>query len=38
MALAFGVASGAGPVAGLWGTVLAGFFAALFGSRTDPDF
>ncbi len=35
MALAFGVASGAGPVAGLYGAVLVGFFAALFGgSRT----
>ncbi len=31
MALAFGVASGAGAVAGLWGAVLIGFFAALFG-------
>ncbi|MEA5537214.1 SulP family inorganic anion transporter [Crocosphaera sp. XPORK-15E] len=31
MALAFGVASGAGPAAGLWGAVLVGFFAALFG-------
>ena len=31
MALAFGVASGAGPVAGLWGAGLVGFFAALFG-------
>jgi len=31
MALAFGVASGAGPAAGLWGAVLIGFFAALFG-------
>ncbi|MGB0564534.1 MAG: SulP family inorganic anion transporter, partial [Spirulinaceae cyanobacterium] len=31
MALAFGVASGAGPVSGLWGAVLVGFFAALFG-------
>ncbi|MGF1491506.1 MAG: SulP family inorganic anion transporter [Microcoleaceae cyanobacterium] len=31
MALAFGVASGAGPAAGLWGAVLDGFFAALFG-------
>jgi SulP family sulfate permease len=31
MALAFGVASGAGPTAGLWGAVLVGFFAALFG-------
>lgn len=31
MALAFGVASGAGPVAGLYGAVLVGFFAALFG-------
>ncbi len=31
MALAFGVASGAGPAAGLWGAVLVGLFAALFG-------
>ena len=31
MALAFGVASGAGPSAGLWGAILVGFFAALFG-------
>lgn len=31
MALAFGVASGAGAVSGLWGAVLIGFFAALFG-------
>ena len=31
MALAFGVASGAGAIAGLWGAVLVGFFAALFG-------
>ena len=31
MALAFGVASGACPVAGLWGAVLVGFFASLFG-------
>ncbi len=31
MALAFGVASGAGPVAGLYGAVWVGFFAALFG-------
>ncbi|BAW97543.1 low affinity sulfate transporter [[Synechococcus] sp. NIES-970] len=31
MALAFGVASGAGPTAGLWAAVLVGFFAALFG-------
>ena len=30
-ALAFGVASGAGPVAGLYGAVLVGLFAALFG-------
>ncbi|UQN45256.1 SulP family inorganic anion transporter [Agarivorans sp. B2Z047] len=35
MALAFGVASGAGPQAGLWGAILVGLFAALFGgSRT----
>ncbi|PSO66849.1 MAG: sodium-independent anion transporter [Cyanobacteria bacterium QH_8_48_120] len=31
MALTFGVASGAGAAAGLWGAVLVGFFAALFG-------
>lgn len=31
MALAFGVASGAGPQAGLYGAILIGFFAALFG-------
>ncbi|MBD1904022.1 SulP family inorganic anion transporter [Funiculus sociatus GB2-A5] len=31
LALAFGVASGAGPVAGLYGAVCVGFFAALFG-------
>ncbi|WP_008317624.1 SulP family inorganic anion transporter [Leptolyngbya sp. PCC 6406] len=31
MALAFGVASGAGAPAGLWGAVMVGFFAALFG-------
>ncbi|NQU56952.1 MAG: SulP family inorganic anion transporter [Rhodospirillales bacterium] len=31
LALAFGVASGAGPMAGLWGAILVGFFAALFG-------
>ena len=31
MALAFGIASGAGAVSGLWGAVLIGFFAALFG-------
>ena len=31
MALAFGVASGAGPTAGLYGAILVGFFAALFG-------
>ncbi len=31
MALAFGVASGAGAVSGLWGAVIIGFFAALFG-------
>jgi sulfate permease, SulP family len=30
LALAFGVASGAGPVAGLYGAVCVGFFAALF--------
>ncbi len=31
LALAFGVASGAGPAAGLYGAVCVGFFAALFG-------
>jgi sulfate permease, SulP family len=31
MSLAFGVASGVGAIAGLWGAVLIGFFAALFG-------
>lgn len=31
LALAFGVASGAGPLAGLYGAILVGFFAALFG-------
>ncbi len=31
LALTFGVASGAGPVAGLWGATLVGLFAALFG-------
>ncbi len=31
LALAFGVASGAGPLAGLWGAILVGFFASAFG-------
>ena len=31
LALAFGVASGAGPVVGLYGAIFVGFFAALFG-------
>ena len=31
MALAFGVASGAGALAGLWGAILVGLFAAVFG-------
>jgi SulP family sulfate permease len=31
LALAFGVASGAGPVAGLYGAIATGFFASLFG-------
>lgn len=31
LALAFGVASGAGPIAGLYGAMCVGFFAALFG-------
>jgi len=31
LALAFGEASGAGPMAGLWGAIILGFVAALFG-------
>jgi len=31
LALAFGVASGAGPIAGLYGAVATGFFASMFG-------
>jgi len=31
LGLAFGEASGAGPIAGLWGAILVGFFASLFG-------
>ncbi|MDV7338253.1 SulP family inorganic anion transporter [Terasakiella sp. A23] len=31
LALAFGVASGVGPMAGLYGAILVGFFASLFG-------
>ena len=31
LALAFGVASGAGPIAGLYGAIFIGFFASLFG-------
>lgn len=31
LALAFGVASGAGPIAGLYGAIIVGFFAAVFG-------
>jgi sulfate permease, SulP family len=31
LALAFGVASGVGPIAGLYGAICIGFFAALFG-------
>lgn len=31
LALAFGVSSGAGPIAGLYGAIFVGFFAALFG-------
>jgi SulP family sulfate permease len=31
LALAFGEASGAGPIAGLYGAILVGFFASLFG-------
>ncbi len=31
LALAFGEASGAGPIAGLWGAIIVGFLAAIFG-------
>lgn len=31
LALAFGVASGVGPIAGLYGAIAVGFFAAIFG-------
>jgi SulP family sulfate permease len=31
LALAFGEASGAGPIAGLWGAIIVGFFAAALG-------
>ncbi len=31
LALAFGVASGAGPIAGIYGAIIVGFFASLFG-------
>jgi len=31
LALAFGVASGAGPIAGIYGAIIVGFLAALFG-------
>lgn len=31
LALAFGVSSGAGPIAGIYGAICVGFFAALFG-------
>jgi MFS superfamily sulfate permease-like transporter len=31
LALAFGEASGAGPIAGLWGAIIVGLFASLFG-------
>jgi len=31
LALAFGVASGVGPLAGMYGAILVGFFAAIFG-------
>ncbi|QUX91922.1 sodium-independent anion transporter [Marinomonas sp. A3A] len=34
LALAFGVASGAGAEAGLWGAILVGLFAAIFGGST----
>ena len=35
LALAMGVASGLGPIAGLYGAIFVGFFAALFGG-TEP--
>ena len=31
LALAFGVSSGLGPLAGLYGAIIVGFFASLFG-------
>ncbi len=34
LALAFGVASGAGAEAGLWGAIMVGFFAALWGGSS----
>lgn len=34
LALAFGEASGLGPMAGLWGAIIVGFFAALFGGTS----
>ncbi|ADZ91246.1 SulP family inorganic anion transporter [Marinomonas mediterranea] len=34
LALAFGVASGAGAEAGLWGAILVGLFASIFGGST----
>lgn len=34
LALAFGVASGAGAEAGLWGAIMVGLFAAIFGGST----
>ncbi len=34
LALAFGVASGLGPLAGLYGAIIVGFFAAIFGGTT----
>jgi len=34
LALAFGVASGAGAEAGLWGAIMVGFFAAMFGGSS----
>ena len=34
LALAFGVASGVGPIAGLYGAIAVGFFAAVFGGTS----
>ena len=38
LALAFGVASGAGAIAGLYGAIAVGFFAAVFGGTQVANF